>query len=120
MGRRSTSVYSTCQDTDATRACSQRAGAEAALAIARDRLVVLVERRREVMAAVVDGDEIEIRPRRRREDRLDRGQAGAGDGPRRQPAVAIGVEGTVDLQVIASRRAPVLPDGIGDGRVGLK
>src|SRR5712692_8917850 len=74
------------------RAQASRRARAASLAIPRDRLVVLVERGREVVVAVIDGDEIEIRDGGRRQDGLHRRLARAPDGTWWEAPVAIGVE----------------------------
>ena len=87
-------------------------------------LVVIAQRRREGMAAVAVGDEIEILRLCGVERRLDGGSARVGNRRRRQSVDLVGIVGRARVDVGAREGAPeralAAGDAVDDRRIGLE
>src|ERR687895_435912 len=89
-----------------------------------DMTVMLVERRREDMAAIAIGDEVELVGIRRVQRRLDGRLAGMGDRPRwearRDISVIRGIDGQIALGEYRFARTAGAEDAVDRRRIGLQ
>src|SRR2546423_14959160 len=88
--------------------------------VTRDSRIVLADGRREMVAMIVAGDEVEVLHGRRIEDGLDGREPGARDRAGRQPRAYVGVVGMVGRQIGTRERASLLAHGVLHRGVGLE
>src|SRR5207253_7986982 len=88
--------------------------------VARDRLIVLVQRRREIMVGRVPFDEKQVTDGCWVERCLDGVQSRARDGAGRQSRASVGVVRMIAQEVGASQTLPILAMGVLHSGIGLQ